>query len=71
VDEVIDDSPPNTKTKGDFFEIYGPVFEREARWLGLYGWNIGMIHIIDKFLIFLLFVSLGFLIKLQFLCWVT
>ncbi|RHZ45569.1 hypothetical protein Glove_669g3 [Diversispora epigaea] len=31
VDEAIDDSPPSLKAKGDFFEIYGPVFEREAR----------------------------------------
>ncbi|CAG8558671.1 11660_t:CDS:10 [Diversispora eburnea] len=27
VDEAIDDSPPSLKAKGDFFEIYGPVFE--------------------------------------------
>ncbi|RIA86795.1 DnaJ domain-containing protein [Glomus cerebriforme] len=31
VDEAIDDSLPSTKVKGDFFEIYGPIFEREAR----------------------------------------
>ncbi|CAG8450806.1 8089_t:CDS:10 [Ambispora leptoticha] len=31
IDQEIDDSPPSLKTKGDFFEIYGPVFEREAR----------------------------------------
>ncbi|CAG8455189.1 25047_t:CDS:10 [Dentiscutata erythropus] len=31
VDEAIDDTPPSAKAKGDFFEIYGPVFEREAR----------------------------------------
>ncbi|CAG8629473.1 836_t:CDS:2 [Paraglomus brasilianum] len=29
IDPLIDDSVP--KTKGDFFQIYGPVFEREAR----------------------------------------
>ncbi|CAG8440706.1 13593_t:CDS:10 [Ambispora gerdemannii] len=31
VDSEIDDSPPSLKIRGDFFEIYGPVFEREAR----------------------------------------
>ncbi|CAG8476850.1 2183_t:CDS:10 [Cetraspora pellucida] len=31
VDEAIDDTPPSSKAKGDFFEIYGPVFQREAR----------------------------------------
>ncbi|CAG8522387.1 10954_t:CDS:10 [Funneliformis caledonium] len=31
VDEAIDDTPPSIKAKGDFFELYGPVFEREAR----------------------------------------
>ncbi|KAG9291541.1 hypothetical protein G9A89_021960 [Geosiphon pyriformis] len=31
VDIEIDDSPPSLKLKGDFFEIYRPVFEREAR----------------------------------------
>jgi DnaJ homolog subfamily C member 2 len=31
VDESIDDNPPSLKAKGNFFEIYGPVFERESR----------------------------------------
>ncbi|CAG8792809.1 8185_t:CDS:10 [Gigaspora margarita] len=31
VDEAIDDTLPSAKAKGDFFEIYSPVFEREAR----------------------------------------
>jgi len=31
VDEAIYDDPPSIKTKGDFFEIYVPVFERESR----------------------------------------
>ncbi|CAG8726639.1 1782_t:CDS:2, partial [Acaulospora colombiana] len=30
VDQAFDDTPPSIKAKGDFFEIYGPVFESEA-----------------------------------------
>ncbi|CAG8665507.1 21334_t:CDS:2, partial [Racocetra persica] len=30
VDEAIDDTSPSAKAKGDFFELYGPVFQREA-----------------------------------------
>jgi DnaJ family protein C protein 2 len=32
VDDAIDDEIPSAKAKGDFFKIYGPIFEREARW---------------------------------------
>ncbi|CAH1759853.1 23591_t:CDS:10 [Entrophospora sp. SA101] len=33
IDPAIDDSiPPTIKTKGSFFQVYGPVFKREARY---------------------------------------
>ncbi|TIC13661.1 DnaJ-domain-containing protein [Wallemia mellicola] len=31
IDESIDDKIPDVKFKGDFFAVYGPVFDREAR----------------------------------------
>ncbi|TIA72717.1 hypothetical protein E3P91_01813 [Wallemia ichthyophaga] len=31
IDETYSDKIPDAKTKGDFFEVYGPVFDRESR----------------------------------------
>lgn len=31
VDKEFDESIPSAKAKGDFFELYGPVFEKESR----------------------------------------